>query len=164
VGTDGSGLTQVTHLQSQIVTAPIWSPDGSRILFQQQTAISPEIVPAEVMVVPAEGGQARSVTPGMWGWEPTWVAHGDSIQYLADDNLVTVVSVDGSGRRVVGDLSDLGQVPHRPLFARWSVNGREAIMTRYISGDLEIYTVNADGTHLRNLTRNAASWEQDPDW
>ena len=46
----------------------------------------------------------------------------------------------------------------------WSPDGTHIAFSSGRDGDVEIYTMRADGTDVRQLTRNDAAWDGDPAW
>jgi dipeptidyl aminopeptidase/acylaminoacyl peptidase len=92
---------------------PAWSPDGTRIAFVGHRKLRQEAANAEIWVVPAAGGVARSLTAGFDRGvgdltitdhgqyphrPPVWSADGASLTFLASDlgaTHVFRVTVDG---------------------------------------------------------------------
>jgi len=65
--------------------APVWSPDGAQILYSSLLDVPVSNLPAELMVVPAGGGEARMLTAD-FETEPRVVAWNDAgIWFTADD-------------------------------------------------------------------------------
>ncbi len=63
---------------------PIWSPDGSAILYSSLLDVAVSNLPAELLVVPAAGGEARILT-GDFDTEPQPFAWNDAgVWFLAD--------------------------------------------------------------------------------
>ena len=134
--------------------APSWSPDGRRLAFQRALGH-----PAGLYILPAEGGPARFLTPGL---DPDWGPDNRRIAY-SHGGLLWVIAVceggevDGPPRQLTGDPRVEDRHPS------WSPDGARIVFSRGA----------ADGTgrppHLIVLD-TATGEEQDigegqePDW
>jgi Tol biopolymer transport system component len=64
---------------------PRWSPDGREVAFLAVGAGGLELqVAAELMVVPVDGGDARTVAEAGTGAEPVWSADGEWLYFQSD--------------------------------------------------------------------------------
>jgi Tol biopolymer transport system component len=129
----GFGLT--------ITRRPQWSPDGRRLAFAAGVGTF------NVYVAQARGGAPRRLRRGDW---PAWSPDGRRIAYTLGSAL-HVMNADGTrSRRVRSESgSDFSAGP------TWSPDGRRLLFATFrLQRDLEIAVVNADGTGLRQLTRN----------
>jgi eukaryotic-like serine/threonine-protein kinase len=88
---DGSERIQLTFAPTE-AHQPRWSPDGTRIAF---TDAQPG-KPWKVLVVPAVGGRAQDLAPGMSAVDPTWSADGNSIVFTAGygTSQTSIASID----------------------------------------------------------------------
>ena len=59
------GVARVLHHPALQIVEPTWSPDGTRVAFIEGLMSDFQVNGGDVLVVPASGGQARDVTPGM---------------------------------------------------------------------------------------------------
>lgn len=65
--------------------------------------------------------------------------------------------LDGSGAQQLTDFEN------RSIHPRWSPDGSRFVFASNMTGNFEIYVMNANGTNVNQLTRNSAgSWK--PDW
>jgi dipeptidyl aminopeptidase/acylaminoacyl peptidase len=71
------------------IAMPRWSPDGSEIAFIGGLMSDQDIVGGDVYAVPAAGGQARDLTPGMAA-SATW------LRWTAGGQLLVLEIVDGA--------------------------------------------------------------------
>jgi Tol biopolymer transport system component len=117
---------------------PAWSPDGQRLAFDRYSG------GLKVFVVPANGGAAVPVTArGSFG--PTWSPDGRWIAYAGGG--VRIVRPDGTqGRLLAGRDTES---------VAWSPDSRSMAFERLAigAGRGGIFTVRADGSGLRQLTR-----------
>jgi WD40-like Beta Propeller Repeat len=176
---DASG----THLR-QITTEPVpgpgdtkphWSPDGRQLVYAE--------VPSEpnsaVFVINTDGTGRRQLTPWvMDATAPSWSPDGTKI-------LFNVYCCGFSGIvanifTIRPDGSDLNQLTLNhsaksgSFDASWSPDGRMIAFAHFPGapndrGGADIYTMNADGTDVVNITNsptnsNNANWEAAPWW
>jgi Tol biopolymer transport system component len=156
----GSNLTRLTT-DTEAENFPSWSPDGTRIAYQRDYNGS------AIYVINADGSgkQRLSPTPGMDA-SPSWSPDGTKIVYarlyappepnnppMTD---IRIMNADGTSDHAI--LSDT-------LFSvepRWSVNGKITFMSYMHGSDLNVYTMNADGSGLAQLTDTGNNG--DPVW
>jgi Tol biopolymer transport system component/tRNA A-37 threonylcarbamoyl transferase component Bud32 len=114
----GSRAVPVTTDSGDSQRRPLWSPDGSQLLFIQG---------GDIVVVPALGGLPRMIVKGampFWLVSAAWSPDGKEIAYVAQDSLM-VKPLDGGAARVLrtpGQFSGLA----------WSPDGR---WIAYVFGD-----------------------------
>jgi Tol biopolymer transport system component len=149
VNADGTGETRLTDDPGRDFL-PIWSPDGSRIVF-----ISNREGPGEIFVMNADGSGQDNVTndPGAADGWPSWSPDGTKIafQSFRDGNgEIYVMNADGSGlsRLTANAVFDAGP--------SWSPDGTKIAFESERDGNLEIYVMNADGSDPRRLTDHTA--------
>jgi TolB protein len=151
VNIDGTGLANLTE-GSFSSTAPVWSPDGTRIAFTRS---------GKLWVMNADGSgavQVSTLTPiDFWVWSP----QSDKIAFdhFEMQGLIVptiVVATVGDGSTPVRLTSSNG--PERS--ASWNPAAR--IVFTASTGD--IFTANADGTNPVNVTMNSSDLNSDPKW
>jgi Tol biopolymer transport system component len=144
---------------------PFWSPDGKRLVYQRA------FHGAAIYVIDADGtGQQRlSPTPG-FDVSPFWSPEGAQIVYARlhsppQDNQpppmtdIRIMNADGTGDHAVLANTVFSVEP------QWSVNGQIVFMSRMNGSTLDIYSINADGTGLRQLTFTGGTANNgDPAW
>ena len=134
---DGSG-TPTTPSQPFGVIGPTWSPDGSRVVFEEKDYIS---------TIAADGSHyARVHFIENNGTPWTWSGKSDELAYVDDEPpKIFAVGADGHGRRKVVN----GDTP------TWSPDGETIAFVR----DGFIRQVASDGTGERKLVRVHGSAE-----
>jgi Tol biopolymer transport system component len=117
-----------------------WSPDGSRIAFSRFDS-APQV--SGVFVAQANGAGVRRLTRGT-DVSPAWSPDGSRIVFVRNTrhgSVLKIVRTDGSGVR---SLTSPPVTAGNPV---WSPNGRIIAF----DGTRGIYSVKADGSHLRLL-------------
>jgi Tol biopolymer transport system component len=148
MNSDGTGIQRFGVGASYVA----WSPDGAKLAYVA-TGLGGQSEGDIYTINPNGTGTQRVTTDGTNKNSLAWSPDGTRFLYSAPGG-VYIIKVDGSGLTspVVGRS------------ARWSPDGSRIIfVTDALDGNDEIYSVRADGTDPKNLSRNAAN-ESDPDW
>jgi len=149
IDADGSGLVRLTR-QPGWDAQPAWSPDGTRI------AYTTDRHGGGLGIMDAGGTNPVALTHG-WDADPAWSPDGRQIAFTRDESgwfdlHIYVVNPDGSGPVRLDSTG--GAHP------AWSPDGANIAFT----GDADIYVMDADGSHQRNLTNGAGYWNWSPAW
>jgi len=156
---DGSNPVQITH-RSGGGWDPVWSPDGTRILFASEIAGVPQL-----FIMDADGSNVYQVThlSGIRGrndWSPDGVTLSTYIGTQWDRDIYIFDTNGENVRQLTDGLGNLA-----PSF---SPNGRWIVFMSYrdhYRQDLgcEIYIMRVDGSDPRRLTENdICDWQ--PRW
>src|SRR5215213_1154245 len=140
---------------------PDWSPDGSRLAFQQSTFVNAGA--NEIFVINADGSGLLKVTDKAWfnNRGITWSPNGSQIAYISEDGpqAIHIANADGSGSyRLPGSPTSLWAVD-------WSPDGTKFVY----SNAKELFVINTDGTGKQQLTtvqqtQNGDTSDIDPRW
>jgi TolB protein len=168
---DGSGRRVIYQSEPFMfgLDFPVFSPDGRRIVFERMNSgFSPHAGQRAVYVVGADGWSPRRLTP--WaenaGDNPDWSPDGKWILFhtYVDDARhqaqIFLIHPDGKGRK---------QLTHFPAgthvaSSTFSPDGKwVAISKGPEGGNIDVYVMRIDGTHLRRITHSPL-WESAPDW
>jgi Tol biopolymer transport system component len=161
-----------------------WSPDGVRIAFTR----GPE-GKAEIYVVNADGSGLKQLThssgkrkrtPSDYSVNPSWSPDGETIAFngqraysAGSGDQTFLIHADGTGERQLTRAQAPEWVPawspdgRTILFEHW--DGRWGARYWVHNGQIDLYTVNADGSgrrrvaHIRNERGNCACATWSPD-
>ena len=138
---DGTNVIQLTNTP-ELNSSPDWSPDGNFIVFESMRDGQREIYK---MNADGSGPTQLTTTGGNYG--PEWSPNGNRIVFSTGSGLWTV-KPDGTAQTNITSGSDFH--PH------WSPDGSLILYDSQISGNWDLYVVNADGTNPQQLTTNSA--------
>jgi Tol biopolymer transport system component len=177
INSDGTGLEDVTKEPAEngdgpADTTPQLSPEGRRVLFNRCFADRP----CAVATANLNGTHLREITPD-WMFvsrSGNWSPQGNEILFSGRVSLdvhssLWVIHADGSGLRQIqvqglacGGAND-DPTGIACLAPRWSPDGRKIIfVANSPATGSNIYTVNADGSRLTQVTFDGGS--DSPGW
>jgi TolB protein len=160
---DGGGLRQLTATTGEY---PVWSPDGSRIAFDDGSTVAIRDwtgAQGHVYVVNADGTGSTQVTSGAGAeFTPSWSPDGTQIA-------LTATGQAGSGPGIfvldlaTREMRPITQNPHEGYLDKepdYSPDGARIVFVRdrqlvEAGGSIDeeaLFVVNADGSGLRRLT------------
>jgi Tol biopolymer transport system component len=153
---DGTAETKLTNSPADWDAAglPSWSADGSKIAFETSTAdpYDPDTVYDDIAHMNADGSGQTVLGRAGFDSDPSWSPDGAKIAFNRNFDVATM-NADGTGMTVLtsSSVSDSNRCP------AWSPDGtRIAFCTNRDSNqfgqNLEIYSMNTDGTNQTNLT------------
>ncbi|MFL5912256.1 MAG: TolB family protein [Gaiellaceae bacterium] len=141
VGPGGSGEALLAAARGDLPTAPSFSADGSRVVFERQTALGY----GSIQVARADGSGARTI-PGE-GHHPSLSPNGSRLALDSGGSIFTETANGTRRTRIAG-----GTDPE------WSPDGRSIAFVR----DGNLYLVHASGGAERRLTSDGGN--AGPSW
>lgn len=142
-----------------------WSSDGSLIAFGLGGFFERPVAPARLATIRPDGSDFRVLMQGDGSsGMPSFAPDGGRLVFRA-------LGKDDQGLRILSlaDMKLLVLTTAWDNFPSWSPCDNRITFTRQVDGDFEIFSIKADGTELRQLTRdhgnNAHStWSPDGQW
>jgi Tol biopolymer transport system component len=164
---DGGGPRRITSNPGGLDEPGDYSPDGNRIVFARHDPARPANANQALFVVNLNGTGLHRITPwGLPGGEASgsWSPNGRSILFDGKGSLY-VVHPDGTG---LAKISLTTRSLSRAFAPGWSPDGTKIVFALFTrtspgTGQEGIYTANADGTDVRQVT-NAPIFDEHPDW
>lgn len=174
MGADGGDVKQLTKNES-LDGDPSWSPDGKRIAFVRADYWGTDKVETSLRVIGADGSGEETLLqekPGVFLRSPAWSLAGDRIAYsrasFAGEKLeLTLHVMRSDGSSLVQVAEDAGQPAWSPDGKRIAFvsiadrQGETCFHECEASG--EIYVADANGEHVKRLTRSRAN-DTSPAW
>ena len=153
---DGSSIHRMAFPRSGLPWHVAWSPDGASmavVVFGDRRSLwvlHDEAAPTELV----SGSNVH---------EPSWSPDGAWIAYSVDratTSEIHVVHPDGTDDTIVRS------VPRSGTFAifstKFSPDGTQILFDEGTDSDFDIFVMNADGSHVRQLSRTGVDY--DPSW
>jgi Tol biopolymer transport system component len=169
----GSGVTRLTSLAQCSLfvvicgnTSPAWSPDNKKIVFVHITGYSSSGSTSAVLeIVNADGSSVITIpNTGPNVGVPAWSRTGKIAFVAGNGEGIFVIKPDGSG---LTQLTPPGLDDSHPS---WSPDGTKIAFSsgRLAVTDphagIQIYVMNANGSSVTRVSRNAALQDFDPAW
>jgi TolB protein len=159
INPDGTGLSRLTYDPAGDFS-PVWSADGSEIAFSRST--NPGSGGGELFVMNADGSGLRRVTDdGEIDSNPSWSPDGTRLVFTSVRTSVSeiyTIGVDGTGESPIRAAGVEGTHPS------WSPDGRRIVFTGAGPGGIDLLLIDADGSHLTNLSMSVYTDENKPAW
>ena len=157
---DGS-RTNLTNTTSMSEGTPRWSADGTRIVYMAHHDPFASSRLTDIWVMNADGSNKTQLTDTPLREEvPAWTADGRILFCGQSGDAggwdIYLINADGSGR------ARLTNSPGLDCWPAPAPAGEKFSFTSERDGNLQIFTMKIDGTHLRQVTdTDAHSWGSD---
>ncbi|MGE5343564.1 MAG: Tol-Pal system beta propeller repeat protein TolB [Candidatus Omnitrophota bacterium] len=136
---------QLTFGKVIINSTPSWSPNGQEIVFTSQRSGTPQIY-----LMDAEGTNVRRITlQGGYHDSPVWSPDGTRIAYVSRIESRFDIYVFTIKDNTIYKLTESAGRNENPT---WSPDGRHIIFASNRTGAYHLYSVDYDGTNLKQLT------------
>jgi TolB protein len=148
---DGSDQRAVTHNLPHVNDGwPSWAPDGKRLAFARETGAGSAIY---TVGIAGDGLKRLTKDENAVDTQPAWSPDGNQIVFESDLFLlpgqIFAMRPDGTRRRQLTDPS-IG-ASSRPS---WSSDGKLIVFMASRNHHTDVWTMHADGSHQRQVTRN----------
>ena len=154
---NGQNLHRLTFSPG-VDISPVWNPKtGNEIAFVSDRSGSPQIY-----IMSADGTNLRRlITGGGDASSPSWSPNGLFMAFswrVTDTGTFDVYVVEIATGRIVQLTHDAGRNEH----PSWSPDGRHQVFESNRSGSKQVWTMLADGTNPKQVTRQGENWN--PSW
>jgi len=170
---DGGGLQRVTSEPNGDDCPSDYSPDGNQLVVTRLDANGS----SRLFTVAVDGSGQREIVPDSTNFNfcnGSWSPHGNRIVFSAHTpgdhhSSIWVVHPDGHGLRQI-PIAGCGGANADPsgigcFGPAWSPDGKKILFDRRVaSGQADLYTVNADGSGLFQVTNTPTLDEGGADW
>lgn len=154
IDSQGGPATQLTD-NTALDETPNWSPDGTQIVFASNRDGD-----FEIYVMNADGTDQRRLTNSpREEFYPEWSPNGEHIAFFSDNctscsaqqSDIMLIRPDGSG------LVNLTNSPDQNVGPTWSPDGSMLAFSSDRDGRIDVFTMLADGSQVRNVTSDDPS-------
>ena len=164
-GVTSDDLLQLTHLSGEIVTSPAVSPDGSTVVFERHEpgTETNRAETAELWTIGIDGTGLTQITSRGSGYiEPSWSSGGLIVALASDDVSQDMRSAD----LVILDpsLDTISEVKRIdlpglsfPSSPQRIPGGKLILFSANVGSRTDLYTVAANGSGLKRITRGRES-------
>jgi Tol biopolymer transport system component len=175
---DGTNQTRLTN-NGALDSLPAWSPDGTKIAFMSDRDSTESDDNLEIYAMNADGtNQTRLTNDSAADTSPDWSPDGTKIAFVSDRDCgpqfcaveIYTMSADGTNVTRLTNSPDSGPgIPVQNAAPHWSPDGTKFTFASNRDKNatspfnVEIYTVNTDGTNLTRLT-NDPLLDTSPAW
>ncbi|RLE06508.1 MAG: Tol-Pal system beta propeller repeat protein TolB [Candidatus Aminicenantes bacterium] len=151
---NGTKIRRLTFNKA-IDTAPTWSPTSREIAFTSDRSGTPQIY-----IMDAEGTNIRHVSfGGNYHDAPAWAPTGERLAYVSRVNLIFDLYILNLRTNQIIKLTESNARNESPA---WSPDGRHLVFSSNRKGTIQIFSIDYDGTNLRQLTFQGEN--KLPDW
>ncbi len=157
INTDGSGLIHLTSSPGSERMAD-WSPDGKRIVYISQNEMK-----IDLFMISADGSHQVNLTNSPeQERDPEWSPDGSKILFECENPIgehdghggICLIDPDGTNFTRLTPINDINY-----MFPTWSPDGAQIALVSNLTGQLEIYTMNPDGSNLQQVTSYSTQWD-----
>src|SRR2546423_1554587 len=151
INDDGSSRKQLTS-GGRINSAPSWSPEGARVVFQSAQATGQA---ADILVMSADGHDVKNLTNSAADdQQPVWSPDGNRIAFASNrDGDYDIYAMNSDGSNLV-NLTNNAVTDESPS---WSPDGTKILFDiAHGGGETDIFVMNADGSNQKRLTTDPA--------
>jgi Tol biopolymer transport system component len=165
---DGGDLKRLTTNPFGAHDVPVdYSPDGTHLAFLRgNSLVNRHNGSVALFMANADGTNPRQITPwGLAAGSARWSPNGSRILFSNKEGGIYSINPDGSELlKVFQDVALIGS----DSFPTWSPDGTKILFVHLVIGQaiqLDLYTINADGTGLTQVTKTPGGpQEHYPDW
>jgi TolB protein len=158
VRVNGTGERNLTRSRRFVDRYGIWSPDGREIVFMHDNSG----LENDIYTIRPDGSHLRALTATSTDEEaPDWSPDGKRIVFHgnANDDQFDLYMIRRDGGAPPTRLTIAGG-----FHPAWSPDGRKIVFSNGLTNDVELFTMRADGSRLKQQTVHPEGWDNHPDW
>jgi TolB protein len=150
----GGGNLQRLTFSPGVDISPVWNPKtGNEIAFVSDRSGSPQIY-----IMSADGTNLRRlITGGGDASEPSWSPNGLLMVFqwrVTDTGTYDIYVIEIATGRIIQLTHDAGRNEH----PSWSPDGRHLVFESTRTGSRQVWTMLADGSNPKQLTKQGENW------
>ena len=154
ISADGQrDVTIADQLAPSAMDTITWAPDSRHLAFAAAAA-DPPLSLSHIYVAEADRPGATEIgEPGRAGFEPAWSPDGKQIAFKNPDpvDALWLMNAEGSNAHPLTKMSGSGFAFQ---IAQWSPDGVRLLFLAGDDGAHDVWTMNADGTDGRNISKS----------
>ena len=164
---------------------PDWSPDGKRLIFTETKVDNTDHGSSRLMTISRQGKGLKPLTPGHPSHDNVIPGYDDRGTYSHDGRSIAYTHAEGRDMQQIEHsnvytMEANGKHPRQvskfPSFSgdaggvAWSPDGKQLVFSYATSpmsrrpNERALFIINADGTHMRQLTQSSLGAGGIPDW
>jgi Tol biopolymer transport system component len=163
INADGSNLRNLADNSGLYDAAPSFSSDGSKIVYCHSYSSFNHVYTMNCRGM----GRFEVTHDGMTPGPPVWSPDGTQIAFAAKSDsanyhwAIYIVDAEGTNLHAITDFI----IPDEGIKISWSPQGQEIAfaLDSLTTSHLAIYTINVDGSNLRQLTSHS-KYDVQPTW
>ena len=150
---DGSDLRQLTTSEDGVDISPTWAPDASQLAYRHSTGAGGGLQDTDMIrIVQADGSDAHDLVPGSF---PAWSPDGAWIAFRGATGVdLALIKPDGS--QLTQLSAPNAECPVWSPDASRILYCRNADAAGHVSDNWEVWVMDRDGSHQRQLTDSPA--------
>lgn len=167
INVDGSQQRRITNNQN-FEHLFDWSPTGEALVVSANVAIPFGYDIERIYLINLQGVIQKQLTDIGYNNQPRWSPDGNLIVFTSSRNDcsgIFTMKADGSQQTcIVKDiLATESSTAVQNINPAWSPDGKHIIFSSNLDGDFDLYTVEVDGSNLKQITDMLGD-ETFPDW
>lgn len=144
---DGSVNQRITETAGVNESSPVISPDGLQIAYDAYADNG-----SHIFIMDSDGSNVTQITKTAYNFSPAWNPTGNKLAFEKGSEIMDIYTIDTDGSNLQSVIVTSGYSEDNP---DWSPDGSRILYESYEDGDLEIYSVKADGTGRQQVTINS---------
>ncbi len=148
IDSNGENMVEILDTPDVPDFGPRWSPTGEQILY-----VSGPAGVFDIYTMNTGGSEITQITDVGNATSAAWSPDGNSIVFAAGAQVVDLYIIDKDG--TTESLVRLTEDEFANNAPAWSPDGEKIVFYSNRSGNLDLWTINADGTGLTQLTDDA---------